>query len=62
MAWLRNPSGPRVAVRPVNADTVVARWRADRAGIPAAAPSAPVGTPPAAGRRGWFRFRRRRAA
>ncbi|MGC4768400.1 hypothetical protein ACLQ25_05360 [Micromonospora sp. DT44] len=31
VAWLRNPDGPRVAVRPVNADEVVARWRTERA-------------------------------
>ncbi|GGM23436.1 hypothetical protein GCM10011608_05220 [Micromonospora sonchi] len=58
LAWLRNPSGPRVAVRPVNADTVVARWRADR-GATTTAPSAPA-TPSPTPRRGWFPFRRRR--
>ncbi|MEU4553701.1 DUF1992 domain-containing protein [Micromonospora violae] len=31
VAWLRNPDGPRVAVRPVNAEDVVRRWRAERA-------------------------------
>ena len=30
VAWLRFPDGPRVAVRPVNADEVVRRWRAER--------------------------------
>ncbi|RZT78641.1 uncharacterized protein DUF1992 [Micromonospora violae] len=31
VAWLRNPDGPRVAVRPVNAEDVIRRWRAERA-------------------------------
>lgn len=30
-AWLRNPTGPRIPIRRVDADEVVARWRADRA-------------------------------
>ncbi len=30
VAWLRTPTGPRVVVRPVNADDTVRRWRADR--------------------------------
>ncbi|MFI7427875.1 DUF1992 domain-containing protein [Micromonospora sp. NPDC049836] len=30
VSWLRTPTGPRVAVRPVNADETVRRWRADR--------------------------------
>ncbi|MEV1147840.1 DUF1992 domain-containing protein, partial [Micromonospora sp. NPDC049799] len=30
LAWLRNPSGPRVVVRPVNADEVVRGWRERR--------------------------------
>ncbi|WP_231933461.1 DnaJ family domain-containing protein [Micromonospora coxensis] len=30
IAWLRNPSGPRVVVRPVDADAVVRRWREER--------------------------------
>ncbi|MGW0504967.1 DnaJ family domain-containing protein [Micromonospora sp. NPDC003241] len=61
MAWLRNPSGPRVVVRPVDADAVVSTWRAARQ---AAAPaSAPVVAPrPPAPRWSWFPFRRRRAA
>ncbi|MFM1725776.1 MULTISPECIES: DUF1992 domain-containing protein [Rhodococcus] len=29
-AWLRNPSGPRVPIRRVDADGIVERWRADR--------------------------------
>ncbi|WP_341715653.1 DUF1992 domain-containing protein [Micromonospora sp. FIMYZ51] len=59
MAWLRNPSGPRVAVRPVNVDAVVARWRADRRHT-TAAPPAPA-APPSASRWRWLPFRRRRA-
>lgn len=35
-AWLRDPSGPRIPIRRVDADEVVARWRADRASAPAA--------------------------
>jgi hypothetical protein len=27
LAWLRNPTGPRVVVRPVNVDETVRRWR-----------------------------------
>lgn len=51
--WLRAPIGPRIAVRPVNADAVVQRWRADRAPAPAP-PPAPV--PPAtAPRAPWWR-------
>ncbi|GIJ76397.1 protein of unknown function [Micromonospora phaseoli] len=61
MAWLRNPSGPKVVVRPVNADAVVARWRADRRAA-AAGPPAPAGRPASpAPRRAWFPFRRRTA-
>ena len=33
-AWLRNPSGPQVPIRRVDADAVVERWRADRASAP----------------------------
>lgn len=29
--WMRAPSGPQVVVRPIDADTVVAWWRADQA-------------------------------
>ena len=57
MAWLRNPSGPKVVVRPVNVEAVVRRWQAERRAArtasPAAADEAP--TPP---RRTWFRRRR----
>ncbi|MEU8256833.1 DUF1992 domain-containing protein [Micromonospora inaquosa] len=64
VAWLRNPDGPRVVVRPVNADGVVRRWRAERARpevtmtvIEPAAARASSGRP----RRGWWqRWRRRR--
>ncbi|MFG2052484.1 DUF1992 domain-containing protein [Micromonospora sp. NPDC048930] len=50
VAWLRTPTGPRVAVRPVNIDDVVRGWRADReraaaepvAAAPEAAPAAPA--------------------
>ncbi|MGC5030871.1 DUF1992 domain-containing protein [Micromonospora sp. DT229] len=49
MAWLRNPSGPRVVVRPVDADEVVRRWQADRA----AARATPTAAQPP--RRGWWR-------
>ncbi|MFI7553377.1 DUF1992 domain-containing protein [Micromonospora sediminimaris] len=57
LAWLRNPSGPRVVVRPVDADAVVSRWQDERR---KAVPPAPVAAPPVPRRRSWFR--RRRAA
>ncbi|MGC5020212.1 DUF1992 domain-containing protein [Micromonospora sp. DT47] len=65
LAWLRNPTGPRVVVRPVNADDVVRRWRADRerAATPVAAtPLQPAtAAPRARRRRGWrLPWRRRR--
>ncbi|WFE42917.1 DUF1992 domain-containing protein [Verrucosispora sp. WMMD1129] len=56
LAWLRNPSGPRVVVRPVDADAVVSRWQDERR----KAVPPPVAEPPAPRRRSWFR--RRRAA
>lgn len=67
VAWLRNPEGPRVAVRPVNADEVVRRWRAERAGpevtVTATDPATvtnPAGAPARrARRRWWLRWRRR---
>lgn len=31
-AWIRRPSGPRVAVAPVDPDRLVANWRANRTG------------------------------
>ncbi|MEU9508710.1 DUF1992 domain-containing protein [Micromonospora sp. NPDC048170] len=58
VSWLRTPTGPRVSVRPVNADDVVRGWRAEReaAATPTPAPSAPPR------RRGWRApWHRRRA-
>lgn len=57
--WLRNPIGPRVAVRPVDVDAVVRQWRAERpATVPAAAP-APSTTGPRSARPGrWWPWRR----
>ncbi|WDZ83117.1 DUF1992 domain-containing protein [Micromonospora cathayae] len=61
VAWLRTPTGPRVVVRPVNVDAVVARWRADRR--PAHPPTAPTADAPAhrpaRRRRRWLPWRRR---
>ncbi|NGM15997.1 DUF1992 domain-containing protein [Verrucosispora sp. CWR15] len=54
LAWLRNPSGPRVVVRPVDADAVVRRWQDERR---KAAPSTPAAQSPAPRRRSWFRRR-----
>ncbi|MET7707822.1 DUF1992 domain-containing protein [Micromonospora sp. NPDC005413] len=63
VAWLRNPEGPRVVVRPVNADEVVRRWRAERTRGQADAPAtepATVAAPARRTRRGWWlRWRRR---
>ncbi|MET8282079.1 DUF1992 domain-containing protein [Micromonospora sp. NPDC005174] len=63
VAWLRNPDGPRVAVRPVNADEVVHRWRAERT-RPEATTITEPGTAVAPARRArrswWLRWRRRR--
>jgi hypothetical protein len=63
VAWLRAPEGPRVPIRRVDADAVVARWRADRAERARAAPRPPraagasgVDVPPS-GRRWWWRRR-----
>ncbi|MER7334264.1 MULTISPECIES: DUF1992 domain-containing protein [unclassified Micromonospora] len=64
ISWLRTPTGPRVAVRPVNADDVVRRWQAERrlaAAAPAPAP-APPAPPRARPRRAWRLPWRRRAA
>lgn len=47
-AWIRTPSGPQVALRPVDAEDVVAGWRATRP-VPAPAPA-----PPPAPRRRWW--------
>ncbi|RUL90594.1 DUF1992 domain-containing protein [Verrucosispora sp. FIM060022] len=57
IAWLRNPSGPKVVVRPVNADAVVRRWQADRRATRTASPAA-VAEAPTPPRRTWFRRRR----
>ncbi|RKN41472.1 DUF1992 domain-containing protein [Micromonospora endolithica] len=58
ISWLRNPSGPRVVVRPVNADDTVRRWREDRrrAAPVDRPPVPPVAPTPSAGRwrRGWW--------
>ncbi|WP_422740356.1 DUF1992 domain-containing protein [Micromonospora sp. WMMD729] len=60
VAWLRNPDGPRVAVRPVNADEVVERWRAERVRPDATATAAEPATVVAPTRRRWWlRWRRR---
>ncbi|SCL72727.1 protein of unknown function [Micromonospora citrea] len=63
VAWLRTPTGPRVVVRPVDADGVVRRWRAERqtAAAPDPAP-APPPAPPHRARRSWRLPWRRRAA
>jgi hypothetical protein len=66
LACLRDPSELRVALRPVNADAVVERWRAERAAQPgsepATEPDESPGEPaePAERRRWWHRFGRRR--
>ncbi|MET8202420.1 DnaJ family domain-containing protein [Micromonospora taraxaci] len=57
VAWLRNPDGPRVVVRPVNADEVVRRWRAEHA--PPSVSTSPteraaVVAPPRRSRRTWW--------
>ncbi|MET7968525.1 DUF1992 domain-containing protein [Micromonospora sp. NPDC005305] len=62
VAWLRTPTGPRVVVRPVNADDVVRDWRAARER--AAAERVAVATDPATvpappRRRPWWPWRRR---
>ncbi|WP_328374708.1 DUF1992 domain-containing protein [Micromonospora zamorensis] len=63
VAWLRNPDGPRVAVRPVNADEVVRRWRAERSRREVRTPTtepAMVAAPTRQPRRSWWlRWRRR---
>jgi hypothetical protein len=50
VAWLRAPHGPKVRVGRVDADSVVAEWRAGRQ-VPRAAPE----PPPAPKRRRWWR-------
>lgn len=58
--WLRAPSGPRVRLGPVNADDVVADWRANRRSPEPSA--APVATPSTRTpkRRWWTRIAHRR--
>lgn len=61
--WLRVPTGPQVPVAPVDADEVVAGWRAATAGIqPAAQPTAREPQPDRVNgrraRRWWYRLRR----
>jgi Domain of unknown function (DUF1992) len=55
VAWLRNPIGPRVAVRPVDVDAVVRQWRAERRTAGSAPrPAVPRDGPrPARRRRRW---------
>ncbi|MEU7799658.1 DUF1992 domain-containing protein [Micromonospora arborensis] len=63
VAWLRNPEGPRVAVRPVNADEVVRQWRTGRARreLPTPATEPVTATAPARRpRRAWWLPWRRR--
>ncbi|MFG1882561.1 DUF1992 domain-containing protein [Micromonospora sp. NPDC049102] len=63
VAWLRNPDGPRVAIRPVNADEVVHRWRAERTRPEASTttePGAAVAPARRARRSWWLRWGRRR--
>ncbi|MEU4481152.1 DUF1992 domain-containing protein [Micromonospora sp. NPDC023966] len=62
VAWLRTPTGPRVAVRPVNADEVVRDWRAARERAAAervARAASPEHVPAAPARRRWWPWRRR---
>jgi len=67
--WRRIPLGPPIHVRLVNADDLVARWRAARAASEAAAraaratqPAAGQATPAMRPRRRWRGWRRRRGA
>ncbi|MEV0808868.1 DUF1992 domain-containing protein [Micromonospora sp. NPDC050200] len=61
VAWLRNPAGPRVVVRPVNADDVVDRWRTGREQAAARTPAVPVEQPSGRPRWRWrLPWRRRR--
>ena len=57
VAWIRVPTGPRVPVRRVDVEAVVARWRAERRPAPDAAPAPPVRSAPPSGgqRRPWWR-------
>ncbi|MGN9811650.1 DUF1992 domain-containing protein [Micromonospora sp. BQ11] len=66
LAWLRNPSGPRVVVRPVNADEVVRGWRERRQAVAVAATRPDAGTPATVTQqrrsRRWWRLPWRRPA
>jgi hypothetical protein len=60
--WLRAPSGPQVHVGPVDADSVVGQWRADRrvaACEPAAGRAARANEAPSPRTRWWRRIVRR---
>jgi len=52
--WRRMPEGPPIPLRLVDADQLVSRWRAARAGAPSA--KAPAARPPS--RRWWQRRRK----
>jgi hypothetical protein len=54
-AWVRTPSGPQVPIRPVDAEAVLAGWRAGRA---VARPAAPEPARPPTRRRRWGRHAR----
>ncbi|HEX7743824.1 MAG TPA: DUF1992 domain-containing protein [Micromonosporaceae bacterium] len=54
--WLRTPIGPRVAVRPVDADVVVRRWRAERRAPEPALRPVPAEPAPRRPRRRWLRW------
>ncbi|MEO3771103.1 DUF1992 domain-containing protein [Micromonospora sp. B9E7] len=57
VAWLRNPDGPRVVVRPVNVDEVLRRWRAEHAPPSVSTPPTQrvtVVAPPRRSRRNWW--------
>ncbi|WP_433350580.1 DUF1992 domain-containing protein [Micromonospora sp. CA-111912] len=57
LAWLRNPTGPQIVVRPANADEVIRQWRAARDRPQAETDPAPQ---PRRSRRSWVRPWRRR--
>lgn len=59
--YMRHPSGPRVPIRRLDPDEVVALWRADRESRPASVPAPGPEQGPAPGRRSWWaRLLRRR--